>query len=113
MGRRLWLFRREHDYEAARALFREYVEGGLLMPKIWNYPDVEPVEVGADWDLILKVSLMPYMTEDEVMNKYIPLAWFEFHAIHEQKQAKKILYDDTDRREDAKAKLLANEFLWH
>lgn len=82
-----WWKHRRIDWEQSEVDFRLYLDDGYRMPPTWQYHHADVVELTAPWECLLRVRLIRSgFTESEVMNKYLPQAWFDYFTCKELEQ---------------------------
>lgn len=108
VGRRWWIFARKVDWAEAKRLFLEILREASLQPKVWRRTETAEgslVEVGAPEELALRVSLLGKMTQSEIMNAYLPSVWFDYYALREREEGRKIFYTHQDQLDQMEAEM--------
>lgn len=87
-----WFGRFSHrDFVEGLKLFADYIAEGYARPRLWRYGDAG-LELSAPWENLLKVRLVGAgFSESEVLNKHLPLAWWDYYTILELRQADRIV----------------------
>ena len=99
--RKLFLFRRKLPWESAHLIFRESIRLGNFRPKVFLEDGGK--RLGAPFELALKSNLLPILSEDEIMNMYLPKLWFIYYARMEWDRCERFLWSIQDAMDDAAA----------
>lgn len=88
-----WWHRRNFDAAMEESLFRAYLAKGYELPPVMRYPG-GTIEATAPWEELLKCRLVAHgFSESEVMGKYLPAAWYDYHTLaelHQEELAERI-----------------------
>ena len=88
---RWWGRCKQIDFTNGQLVFGEYIKEGYSRPKLWQYQD-GGLELSAPWENLLKVRLVGAgFSESAVLNKYLPLAWWDYYTVLELRQADRIV----------------------
>ncbi len=111
--------RRKFDLKEAGEVFREHLREGYRIAPVWRHTCVKGVSMSAPWEMLLRVRLVHAgFTSKEVMNAYLPAAWYDYFAATEIEQLdkcedaskwKKIFYTLQDALDDAAAEDMAGQ----
>lgn len=105
----------KHDTEAKK--FADYLSDGYAKPPVYRHQVPESVTLSAPWECLLKCRLVQAgFSESEVLEKYLPAAWYDYFTVGELRQAdlcrdvarwRKVFYTEDDHM-----KMHPEEFAW-
>lgn len=76
----------QHHLELER--FRDYLSDGYRRAPVWRHDAATGIRFSAPWECLLKSRLVAGgYSEAEVLEKYLPAAWYDYHTLAEISQA--------------------------
>jgi hypothetical protein len=61
---------------------------GYSRPPVWNYDQQGGIQISSLWEELLKCRLVNSgFDEADVMEKHLPLAWYDYFTLQEMRQA--------------------------
>jgi hypothetical protein len=83
-----WYQKNRFDYKTEIAKFTEYIATGYMRPPVWSYDAAGGVQISSTWEELLKCRLVGNgFSESEILEKYLPAAWYDYFTVLEIKQA--------------------------
>jgi hypothetical protein len=87
-----WYNRTPFNHNAQAEAFAEYISLGYSRPPVHRHESAYGISLSSPWELLLKCRLVRAgFSEIDVLEKYLPAAWYEYFTLIEIQQSETCL----------------------